>query len=132
MSGPVYFDNSTYIITVPISLQPYDKVYDFSQHIVFNRSAFRNVYIEFDYLYSSYFTMEATTGVLSVRRALYPTSFSVRIEVEYDVTLNNGTVVSDDEYVYATIIAIGEEHDISAINVMLINILCALDCHYGT
>ena len=107
-------------------------MYDFSQHIVFNRSAFQNVYYEFDYLYSSYFIMEATTGVLSVRRALYPTSFSVRIEVEYDVTLNNGTVVSDDEYVYATIIAIGEEHDISTINVMLINILRALDCHYGT
>ena len=56
--------------------------------------------------------MEASTGVLYVRRVLYPTSFSVRIEVEYDVTLKDGTVVSDDEYVYAQITAIGEKHDI--------------------
>ena len=125
MSGPVYFDNSTYIIRIPTSLQPSDEVYDFGQHIVFNRSAFQNVYYEFDYVYSSYFTMEATTGVLYVRRPLYPTSFSVRIEIEYDVTLFNGSVVSDDEYVYASIITIGEEHDIyiysSTVVVMRLN-----------
>ena len=125
MLGPVYFDNSTYIITVPISLQPNDEVYDFSQHIVFNRSAFRSVYFEFDYVYSSYFTMEASTGVLYVRRALYPTTFSVRIEIEYDVTLKNGTIVSDDEYVYARITAVGEEHDIysycDAINITYVH-----------
>ena len=107
-SGPVQFDNSTYALTVPTSLQPNDQVYDFSQHIVFTRSAFRSVYFEFNYVYSSYFIMEASTGVLYVRRALYPSTFSVRIEIEYDVTLINGTVVSDNEYVYARITAVGE------------------------
>ena len=72
-------------------------MYDFSQHIVFNRSAFRSVYFEFNNVNSSYFTMEASTGVLYVSRVLYPSTFSVRIEIEYDVTLQNGTVVSDDE-----------------------------------
>ena len=107
-SGPVHFDNTTYALTVPTSLQPNDPVYDFGQHIVVNRSAFGSVYVEFDYMYSSYFTMEASTGVLYVRRALYPSTFSVRIEVEYDVTLKNGTVVSDYEFVYARITAVGE------------------------
>ena len=52
--------------------------------------------------------METSTGVLYVRRALYPSTFSVRIEIEYDVTLKNGTIFSDDEYVYVRITAIGE------------------------
>ena len=108
LAGPVRFDNSTYIITIPINIQPYERVHDFSQHIVVNRSAFRSVYFEFDYVYNYYFTMEASTGILYVRRALYPTTFSVRIEIEYDITLKNGTVVSDDEYVYARITTIGE------------------------
>ena len=121
LAGPVHFDNSTYFISVSTNLQPSEQVYDFSQHIVVNRSAFRNVYFEFDYVYSSYFTMEASTGILYVRRALYPTTFSVRIEIEYDVTLKNGTVVSDDEYVYARITAVGEEHDTYTVTVMLLS-----------
>ena len=121
LAGPVRFDNSTYFITVPINIKPYERVYDFSQHIVVNKSAFRNVYFEFEYVYNSYFTMEASTGILYVRRALYPTTFSVRIEIEYDVTLKYGTVVSDNEYVYARITAIGEEHDIYTVTVMLLN-----------
>ena len=121
LAGPVRFDNSTYYITVPINIQPYERVHDFSQHIVVNRSAFRNVYFEFDYVYSSYFTLAASTGILYVRRALYPTTFSVRIEIEYDVTLKNGTVVSDDEYVYARITAIGKEHDTYTVTVMLLS-----------
>ena len=57
--------------------------------------------------------MEASTGVLYVRRGLFPTTYSVRIEIEYDVTLQNGTVFSDDEYVYARITAIGKKYDVS-------------------
>ena len=75
---------------------------------MYNKSAFRSVYIEFDYVYSSYFSIDASSGDLYVRRALYPGRFSVRVEIEYDVTLKNGTVFSDDEYVYATVYAIGK------------------------
>ena len=57
--------------------------------------------------------MDASSGILYVRRALYATSFSVRIEIEYDVTLKNGTVVSDDEYIYATIVALGKKYGVS-------------------
>ena len=95
-------------MTVPTNLQVYDPVHDFNQYVVVNRSAFKNVYYEFDYVYSSYFSMESSTGVLYLRRELSPGSFSVRIEIEYDVTLKNGTIVSDDDYVYATIIALGK------------------------
>ena len=113
IAGPVHFDNSTYRIVVSTNLQPNEPVYDFSKHVVYNRSAFDSVYYEFDYVNSSYFTMDAFSGILYVRRALYPTSFSVRIEIEYDVTLKNGTVVSDDEYVYATIVALGKKYGVS-------------------
>ena len=77
--------------------------------MVFNASAFRSVYVEFDYVYSSYFGIDATSGDLYLHRPLYPGTFSVRIEIEYDVTLKNGTIVSDDDYVYATVVAIGKQ-----------------------
>ena len=101
-------DFSTYPITVSVNLQPTEKVYDFSQHIVYNKSAFQNVYIEFDYVNTPYYSMEASTGVLYTQRALSPGSVAVRIEIEYDVTLKNGTVISDSAYAYAIIVAIGE------------------------
>lgn len=110
LSGPVHFDNSTYRITVSTELKVYKEVYDFKKHVVYNKTAFKAVYFEFDYVYSSYFTMEPTSGKLYVRRELYPGTFSVRIEIEYDVTLKNGTVVSDDDYVYATVVALGENN----------------------
>ena len=106
--GPVHFDNTTYRITVPTNTLVYDTVYNFRKHVMFNRTAFRSVYVEFDYVYSSYFAIDATSGDLYLRRTLYPGTFSVRIEIEYDVTLKNGTVVSDDDYVYATVVAVGE------------------------
>ena len=99
-------------------------MYNFKQHVVYNESAFRNVYFEFDYVYSSYFAIDASSGDLYVQRALYPGTFSVRIEIEYDVTLKNGTVFSDDEYVYTTVVAIGE---ITVLNFSLV----ILDCHCG-
>ena len=100
-------------------------MYSFKQHVKYNESAFRNVYFEFDYVYSSYFAIDPSSGDLYVRRVLYPTTFTVRIEIEYDVTLKNGTVFSDDEYVYARIVAIGE---ITVLNFSLV----ILDCHCGT
>ena len=106
--GPVHFDNTTYRINITTELPVYAEVYDFSKHVVYNKSAYSSVYVEFDYVYSSYFTMEASTGILYVRRKLYPTTYSVRIEIEYDVTLKNGTIIRDDDYVYATIVALGE------------------------
>ena len=71
-------------------------------------SAFRSVYFEFDYLYSSYFAIDATSGDFYVRRPLFPGTFTVRIDIEYDVTLKNGTVFSDDDYVYVTVIVVGK------------------------
>ena len=107
--GPVHFDNTTYRIIVPTNTKAYEGVYNFRKHVMFNRTAFRNVYVEFDYVYSSYFGIDATSGELYLRRTLYPRIYSVRIEIEYDVTLKNGTVVSDDDYVYATVVAIGKQ-----------------------
>jgi len=52
--------------------------------------------------------MEESTGILYVQRPLYLTTFSIQIAIEYDVTLKNGTIVSDNESVNATIITIGE------------------------
>ena len=43
-----------------------------------------------------------------MRRALIPGRYFVRVEIEYDVTLKNGTVFSDDEYVDAIVVAIGK------------------------
>ena len=106
--GPVHFDNTSYRIVTNTSIQVYETVYNFRKHVVFNTSAFRSVYFEFDYVYSSYFAIDATSGELYLRRALYPGTFSVRIEIEYDVTLKNGTVFSDDDYVYATVVAVGK------------------------
>ena len=106
--GPVYFDNSAYNITVTTNLQPTEVVHDFSHHILFNRSAFRNVYFQFNYVNNYYFSMEESTGILYVQRPLYLTTFSIQIAIEYDVTLKNGTIVSDNESVNATIITIGE------------------------
>ena len=104
----MYFDNSTYRVEVTTALEPYDHVYDFSKHIVYNETSFLRVYYEFDYVYSSYFAIEASTGVLYTRRILIPGTFTVRIEIEYDVTLLNGTIFSDDDYVYVTVAAIGK------------------------
>ena len=75
---------------------------------MYNKSAFQNVYIEFDYVNTPYYSMEASTGVLYTQRALSPGGVAVRIEIEYDVTLKNGTVISDSAYAYAIIAAIGE------------------------
>ena len=83
-------------------------MYNFRKHVVYNESAFRSVYVEFDYVYSSYFGIDRTSGDLYLRRTLYPRIYSVRIEIEYDVTLKNGTIFSDDGYVYATVAAVGE------------------------
>jgi len=112
--GPVYFDNTTYRIKVPVNNQLYEQVYNFGKHVKYNKTAFPNVYVEFDYVYSSYFYIEASTGILYLRRKLYPGTFSVRVEIEYDVTLKNGTVFSDDDYVYATVVALGK-------NIVLLN-----------
>jgi len=105
----VYFDNSTYRIEVTTAIEQFDHVYDFSKHIVYNASSFSRVYFEFDYVYSSYFAIEASTGILYTRRTLLPNRYTVRVEIEYDVTLLNGTVFSDDDYVYITIIAVGKD-----------------------
>jgi len=67
------------------------------------------VYYEFDYVYSSYFAIDASTGVLYVRRSLVPGSFNVRVEIEYDVTLLNGTVFSDDDYAVVTVVTVGKD-----------------------
>jgi len=90
-------------------------VYDFSKHVKYNKNAFSNVYIEFEDVYSLYFNIEASTGILYVKRELYPKTFSFEIEIEYDVTLKNGTVFSDYEYAYTTVVAIGK-------NIVLLNI----------
>ena len=89
-------------------------MYDFRKHVVYNKTRFPHVYVEFVYVYSSYFRIEASTGILYVRRKLSIGSYSVRIEIEYDVTLKNGTVFSDNEYVYATVVVVGE-------NIVLVN-----------
>ena len=108
LSGLVHFDNSIYRINISTNLQPNEEVYDFSQHIVFNDSAFQNVYVEFDFVYDPHFSIEASTGVLYTQRTLPPKVFYLQIEIEYDVTLADGTVVSDGDHVNALITAIGE------------------------
>ena len=107
-SGLVHFDNSIYRINISTNLQPNEEVYDFSQHIVFNDSAFQNVYVEFDFVYDPHFSIESSTGVLYTQRTLPPKVFYLQIEIEYDVTLADGTVVSDGDHVNALITAIGE------------------------
>jgi len=114
-TGAVYFDNSTYRVEVTTALEQFDHVYDFNKHIVYNKSYFARVYYEFDYVYSSYFAIEASTGVMYARRTLVPGTFNVRVEIEYDVTLKNGTLFSDDDYVYVTVVAKGKNsYDISS------------------
>ena len=78
------------------------------KHIVYNESAFRSVNIKFDRIYHNYFSIKVSSGDLYVRRALIPGRYFVRVEIEYDVTLKNGTVFSDDEYVDAIVVAIGK------------------------
>ncbi|XP_065905663.1 uncharacterized protein [Dysidea avara] len=106
--GPVYFDNSAYRVEVTSALEQCDHIYDFNKHILYNTTSFSRVYYKFDDITSSYFAIGASTGVLYARRTLVPGTFTIRIEIEYDVTFRNGSVFSStDEYVYATVVVIG-------------------------
>ena len=105
--GPVKFDNTTYRITVPLSVQVYDVVYNFMKHIMFNESAFKSVNIKFG-VTSSYFSINASSGDLYMRRALRPATFSFKVNIQYDVTLKNGAVFSSYEDKSARVVVVGK------------------------